>query len=374
VLCWFLSILLSAVAIGMIGYNWFEVRRIHGTGKNLVRNESELKKFLEARDTVETEKGRKPILIPTGFFIQSLAFITPSDVNITGYIWQKYPEDFPNAIKKGFIFPEEVSSESTKLKIVYEFSGEQNGKKYDVIGWYFHVTVRQSFNYSKYPLDFLTVWIRLWAKDFTNGDRVIFVPDFKAYSSTNRKIFGLDTDIVQGEWEIDETFFSYNNMPYDTDFGFFTEVSDYHYKEFFINLGMRRKFINGFIINLVPLFVVALLLFAQMMTVTSKKDLSEKFGFNTSGAIATCSALFFVVLLAHIQVRRQFSGSGLVYIEYFYLIMYLVILMTASNAYVFSLGKLKYFNLIYYRDNFIPKVAYWPIVLWMMAIVTWINL
>lgn len=371
---WLLSILLSAVSIGVIGYKWSLVQRIHGTEINVVRNESELEKLLEARDTVEFTSGQQPYRIPTGFFIQSLAFITPSDVNITGYIWQKYPEDFPKEINKSFVFPEEVNSGSTKLNMVYEYAGEQNGKKYQVIGWYFDVTLRQSFDYSKYPLDFLTVWIRLWAKDFRNDDRVIFVPDFKAYTSSGEKTFGLDMDIVPGEWKIDETFFSYNNMPYDTDFGFFTKVKDHKYKEFFINLGMRRKFINAFVINLVPLFVVALLLFAQMMTVTGTKDLAEKFGFSTSGAIATCSALFFVVLLAHVQVRKQFSGSGLVYIEFFYLIMYIVILMTALNAYIFSLGKLKRFNLIYYRDNFIPKVAYWPIVLWMMAIVTCIKL
>jgi hypothetical protein len=100
------------------------------------------------------------------------------------------------------------------------------------------------------------------------------------------------------------------------------------------------------------------------------KTRAEKFGFNFSGVIATCSSLFFVVLLAHIQVRRQFAGSGLVYIEYFYLIMYVFILFTALSAYVFSLGRLKWFNLIYYQQHFIPKVAFWPVLLWMMAIAT----
>ncbi|NNG01118.1 MAG: hypothetical protein HKM93_17135 [Desulfobacteraceae bacterium] len=374
IMWWLLSIVISAAAIGAIGYKWFLVQRIHGVDINVVRNSSDLKKLLQARDTVEFKNGRRPYHIPTGFFIQSLAFMTPSDINITGYIWQKYPEDFPKDIQKGFIFPEEVTSANTILKKAYTYEGTENKKTYELTGWYFDVTVRQSFDYSNYPLDFLTVWIRLWAEDFANDNRVLFVPDFKSYARTDRKTFGLDLDIVPGEWEIDETFFSYNNIPYDTNFGFFNEVKDHSYKEFFINLGMQRKFINAFVINLVPLFVVALLLFAQMMIVTGSQDLVDKFGFSTSGAIATCSALFFVVLLAHVQVRSQFSGSGLVYIEYFYLVMYIVILLIALNAYVFSLGKLRRFNLIHYRDNFIPKVAYWPIVLWSMAIVTWIKI
>jgi hypothetical protein len=128
------------------------------------------------------------------------------------------------------------------------------------------------------------------------------------------------------------------------------------------------------VVNLVPLLVVAILLFAQVMTVTGQRGLVERFGFNTSGSIATCSALFFVVMLAHVQVRKLFAGSGLVYIEYFYLVMYIMILITALNAYVFSLGKSQYFNPVFYHDNFIFKVSYWPILLGMMAWVTWIKL
>ena len=96
----------------------------------MVRSESELEKLLETKDTIEFKSEQQPYRIPTGFFIQSLAFVTPSDINITGYIWQKYPENFPKEIKKGFIFPEEVNSKNTKLDIVYEFAGEQDGKKY----------------------------------------------------------------------------------------------------------------------------------------------------------------------------------------------------------------------------------------------------
>lgn len=374
-LYWLLSFLLSAVAIGVIGYKWFEVQRVHGIGTNVVKNETELQELLQTEtNTIEFREGQKPYQVPTGFFIQSLAFMTPSDINITGYIWQKYPENFPAGIEKGFVFPEEVASENTILRKPYTTEGIENGISYQLLGWYFDVTLRQSFDYSKYPLDFLTVWIRLWPKDFSMDDCILLVPDFKSYADTDQKTFGLDKDIVPGEWKIDETFFSYNNMPYDTNFGFFIEAEDHEYKEFFINLGLQRKFINAFVINLVPLFVVALLLFGQMMIVTGSNHLVGRFGFNTSDTIATCSALFFVVLLAHVQVRKLFSGSGLVYIEYFYLIMYFIILLTALNAYVFSLGNFRYFNLIHYRDNFIPKISFWPVVLWMMALVSWIKL
>jgi len=76
-------------------------------------------------------------------------------------------------------------------------------------------------------------------------------------------------------------------------------------------------------------------------------------------------------VLAHIQVRNQFTESGLVYIEYFYLLMYLAIIFCAANLYLFSLGKFRYLGIIHYRDNLIFNLAYWPVILGAMAIATW---
>jgi len=372
---WLLSTLISMIAVVAMSYKWLSVNRLYGIDTNVVRNQSQLEDFLPRnQDTIEFLGGQKPYRIPTGFFIQSLSFVNSSDVNITGYIWQKYSPDFPNDFVKGIIFAEEVNSTNTRLDKFYESTLEQDGVRHDVIGWRFDVTVRQSFDYSHYPLDLLTVWLRLWYKDFIHTHRVILVPDFVSYAKMDKSTFGLDTEIVHGEWEIDETFFSYKDIPYDTGFGFSTNAEEDIYKELFINLGVRRKFINAFIVNLVPLFAVALLLFAQMLIVSGKEHLIERFGFNVNDSLTTFSALFFIILLAHIQVRSQFTDSGLVYIEYFYLIMYLAVIFCAANLYIFSLGRFRYLGIIYYRDNLIPKLAYWPTIIWSMTTATWLIL
>jgi len=371
---WMLSLLLSLLAVTVIGQQWGQTKRDYGHGTHIVRNESQLKELVRHGDTIEFNGKHAPYLIPTGFFIQSMAFVTTSDVNITGYIWQRYPKEYPANFIKGFIFPEEVDSDNTTIRQQYHEQGKYNGKTYDLIGWYFDVTVRQSFDYSDYPLDYLTVWLRLWAKDFDHDESILFVPDFSAYQDTAKATFGLDQDIVPGEWDIDETFFSYDDTPYDTNFGYSNSPTSATYKEFFFNIGARRKFINAFVINLVPLFVVAILLFASLMTISGDSEHAERFGFNTSGILAACSALFFVVLLAHIQVRSQFSDSGLVYIEYFYLVMYIFLLLTALNAYLFSLKQLNSCSLLHFRDNLLPKVIFWPLLLWSMAFITILRL
>ena len=67
----------------------------------------------------------------------------------------------------------------------------------------------------------------------------------------------------------------------------------------------------------------------------------------------------------------MFAGSGLVYIEYFYLVMYLYILLTALNGYLFSLIGLEKFRLLQYGDNLVAKVTFWPVLLFGMLVVGW---
>ncbi len=371
---WALSLLLSLFALIWVVWMWSQTERHYGEGTHLVRDATDLERVLAESDSIEFQKGESPYQVPTGLFIQSLAFNSSSDVNLTGYIWQKYPSDFPQEFKKGVIFSEEVNSSGTVLREKYRAQGLENGIDYELIGWYFDVTVRQSFDYSQYPLDHLSIWLRLWPGDFNNDERILLVPDLAAYAELGQHRFGLDQDLVHGLWEIDETFFSFNNVPYDTNFGYFEFPEQVQYKELFFNLGVQRKFINAFVSNLVPLLVVSLLLFASLMIVSSDEKRASRFGFSTSGVVGSCSALFFVVLLAHIQVRDQFAGSGLVYIEYFYLIMYGAILLTALNAYLFSLGHGRLGRWLQYRDNLIPKLAYWPSVTWALALATWMKL
>ena len=195
--------------------------------------------------------------------------------------------------------------------------------------------------------------------------------------------FGLDRGFVRGEWEIDTSYFSYREIEYDINFGFHsgleverkpiseTQFSVSRYQELHFNLGVKRKFLSAFIKNLVPLLVVGLLLFSTVMTITADKEQSSRFGYSTSGLLGTCSALFFVVMLSHIQVRSMFAGSGLVYIEYFYLVMYLYILLTALNGYLFSLIGLEKFRLLQYGDNIVAKVTFWPVLLFGMLVVGW---
>ena len=367
-----LSTAVSLVAVALIVTGWLLVGHTLGAYTKVINSAAELETFLSAADakgTVENSKSADIIRIPTGVFIQSASFKSSTDVNLIGFIWQYYPLDFP--FERGFSFPEEIDSSFGFVETAYDKTIIYNGAPHQLIGSRFDVTVRQSFDYSSYPLDFLNIWLRIWPKDWTDHASIILVPDFQSYEAERRADFGLDGDLVQGEWDIVRTFFSYQNIRYDTNFGLSSRAKNTTYNEFFYNLAAERKFINAFVINLVPLLVVSLLLFSALMTISNDKEQARLFGYSASGILGTCSALFFVVLLSHIQVRGLFVDSGLVYIEYFYLVLYVMILLVALNGYLFSLTGDRRVALLHRNDNFLARVSYWPLLSWSLAGMTW---
>lgn len=358
---WWISSGTSIFFIVLIGLMWFRIDHSYRPNLEQLTNESEIIPHLKKRGvSLKTSEA-----IPTGVFLQSLKFNNATEVNITGYIWQKYDksvfENIPTDqdVPVGFILPEAVDS-GNNLGPQQAYRRPINDQE-EVIGWYFESTLKQRFNYQKYPLDHKTVWIRIWGKDFAR--RNVLVPDLNAYKSTQSgEAFGFDNNIVLGDWEVEETFFDFKTPHYDMDFGLGKPLPET--PELYFNVVLRREFLGAFIVNLVPLLISAILLFATLLTITARAGQADIFGFNTSGVLGVCSALFFVVLLAHIQIRQEFPGSGIIYIEYFYLAMYTALLGVAMDAYLFTHDKYsKQFKFIHLEDNLIPKLIFWPTLL-----------
>lgn len=363
-----ISLLLAAVLVSL----WSKMNQYYIEPPQLV-DEASVDAYLEDHweNLPDGAQAGPMTKIKTGLFIQSLKFFNSTEVHLTGYIWQGYEDGVHDQIKPGpsevgFIFPEQVNSGSDIApREVYRV---RNGST-EVIGWYFEATLRQPFDYSAYPFDHKTVWVRIWPQAFS--DNVVLVPDFNAYQNTGPSdIFGIEENIVLGTWERQNTYFDYKLSSYDTNFGISNYTGQSDFPELYYNFVVKRKFENAFIIYLLPLFLVSALLFAALLTVSGNDELSSRFGFSTSGFIGACSALFFVVMLAHIQLREQFSGAGIVYIEYFYIVMYGLLVSATANTYLFSIRSGIWGNIISYNDNIIPKVAYWPFVLSTLIAVT----
>jgi hypothetical protein len=323
---------------------------------------------------------RERVMVPTGLFIQSFDFVNANEANVTGLIWQRIrldqlaPDgvrDVPGKVHPGVLFPEQVRTNDTAL--IEQYRREQRdpeGRPELVIGWAFDVTVRQHFNYRKYPLDRHDLWLRLWPREFDKD--VVLVPDLAAYDRTGRRdVFGYDHDIVPGTWKIEDTFFSYRRKCYDTRFGIRDYVGQYNFPELHFSITLSRRFGNAFVVALVPLISVMVLLFSVLVMATGDRDKASMLGFNASGAIGGASALLFVVMLAHVSLRRELATVGLVYLEYFYLVAYAAVLAVSVNVYLFSVGhRGRVLDRLHANDNLIPKLAFWPLMLVSMAVVT----
>lgn len=364
---WIASGLLSAGLLLVLFALW--------SAMNLFEDDPTQLEGSAAVDAYFDEIGVEPAYkIETGLYVQSLEFQGAMDIRASGYIWQFYRDGVHDDVRPapgevGFILPERVNVGDGVIEEAYRLR-EADG---EVIGWYFEQTLRQSFDYTAYPFDHKTVWIRLWPNSY--GRQVVLVLDFDAYPATGRNdIFGIDERIVLGTWERENTFFDYKLSDLNSSLGLERSPMQAGFPELHYNMVVKRKFGNAFIVHMVPLFIVATLLFGALMTVTRSEGLASRHDFSTSTVIETASVLFFVVLLAHVQLRESIAGSELIYMEYFYLLMYFLLMGVAINTYLFVSDMMPSARLIHYRDNLIPKAAFWPLVLAAMIAITIYNM
>lgn len=368
---WKLSTVITLILFGVLITMWVEMHEYEISPSQLADEQAADEYLYNNWESLDNSSGDGyvPLIkVPTGIFVQSLQFTGASQVHLTGYIWQKYSDGVHDDVKPdpgevGFILPERI--DSTESVEIYRIDyGDE-----EVIGWYFDATLRQPFDYADYPFDHKTVWVRLWARDFSQN--IALVPDFSAYDSTGLSdIFGIEEDIVLGTWRRENTFFDYNLSSYDTNFGIEGYTGQDGFPEFQYNVVIKREFGNAFVVYLLPLFLVSVLLFAALLTVSENDTLSKRHGFSTSGFIGGGSALFFVIMIAHIQLRGEVGGTDTVYIEYFYLIMYGMLVATTASTYLFSIHTPGWLQFIDFKDNIIPKAAYWPVLLISLILVT----
>ena len=97
---WGLSVLVSASLAVAISVLWYRAVTEYVPHPGQLTSPAVTDDHLARRPS-----GPDRVLIPTGVFIQSLHFVTASDVNVTGYIWQKYSDAVPEDVSRGFTLP-----------------------------------------------------------------------------------------------------------------------------------------------------------------------------------------------------------------------------------------------------------------------------
>jgi 4-amino-4-deoxy-L-arabinose transferase-like glycosyltransferase len=70
--------------------------------------------------------------------------------------------------------------------------------------------------------------------------------------------------------------------------------------------------------------------------------------------------MFFVIVFAHVSLRRGMAAEEIFYLEYFYFITYMMILWVAINSILYF--KMKHVVWLQHEENLILKLMFWPVV------------
>jgi hypothetical protein len=290
-------------------------------------------------------------------------FQTTNNVEITGYVWQSYGPEIPAHITRDIVLPEAVE-EAYEAEEVWRVEEDDGTER---IGWYFSGTFRQNFDYRLYPFDRQDIWLRVWTAEPTEG--VMLVPDFDAYRDLSPSTLpGIDTQFVYGGWDPINSAFSYDLIDYNADFGLEFRTSGAPEPELYFNLSVERDFLGPMLEHLVLVAAIAILLFFLLVLMAHDTDLEDRVGLTIFDLIVAAGGLLFAVILDHNSIRGVVESQDLTYLEWFPLILDVVIVLVVLTA-VMRVKRWR-IPIIGYSGDLVPVVAYWPALLGALLAVT----
>lgn len=223
---------LSTTFAALIAFSWYQEHVLYFPNKNELVSNAEVTQYLKKFDLSDELHER----IPTGIYVDSMHFNSANDVQVGGYVWQEFTSDQLEKHHEGIIFTDAV--ELATMKEAYR--NIVDGKT--VIGWYFEANLWQDFSYENYPIDHKTVWIKLLPKGFDSN--LVLVQSLKSYGDTSLKSsFGLANDMVLEGWSVNETFFDFMPVEFNTNFGLANNHVRTLVPELTFNVVLKRDFL-----------------------------------------------------------------------------------------------------------------------------------
>ncbi len=346
-----LAIGISSLCIFSNTHNDYEnLNEVSLTDQNIIDG------YLDKYDNKLVEKGGNGAnRVKAGIFVKNIDFESSTKANYTGYLWQKLEKDQIGLIKEGFYFSDAYKSEFEDL---YQKDTPDGGKIYV---WYFECCLKTHLQEKQlYPFDVEAIKIRLSSKDF--GNNVILVPDTRDYVDIEPYAKpGVYKELTLPGWNISESFFTYLKEEFDSTFGvFLSNTGRVYHTELFYNIILRRSFLGAFISIFLPIFVTLVMVFILLLTCSIDEERSKKLGFSAGAILASTAALFFVVIVAQIDLRDKVAADGLIYMDFYYFVTYLSFMIANIDSILICWPDK--FKWVAWEDNIIVKSMFWPIV------------
>lgn len=358
---WFIVIVLSILLGLSIGMLWVfdaistESVEFH---EHVVNNQMAVSRFFYLQKRLNPSIYKKDVhFIPTGLFIYSidLPAIDPN-VTLNGHIWQKYNLKKDKDLANGVTI---LNAKDQSFEKIYEV------KDIDTytIGWRFKATVKNNFIFTKFPFDQQNIALVLAHQDYKAN--IILVPDFESFSiktSTNTEI---DSISNTGKWTTKNSYSFYQLTDYITNFGIDDYTKQKNFPNLCFNILVRRNFSDPLITNFLPILIIIVIAFMTLVVAGLSNERTKDIA---ALVLPLCSSIFFAAVIGHQTYERTLEFVGITYFEYFYFMVYIIILLTTINGMLYGYHRGGW--LITYQKNFIPRLLYWPIVLFAFLINT----
>ncbi len=365
---WVASIAISLVLVAAIGYTWkFALDHDSETTNrvNLVNDPASLANY---QDRVRQEAKNRlldpPVFIPTGIFIDSAGFSEFGELSLRGRVWQRYDPSRHADIERGVTLAEAAFLTIGEPRITHLENGQE------VQLWPLEATIRAHLDFTKYPL--MNEQFRLRLEPVEANRRVMLVPDLSSYDIlTPSARPGLDDNVYFAGWEIMRTFFEYQVKQLGTNFGRGSLETVERTASLYYNIDVTKNFMDAFISHLVPVIIAAIVVFFVLLIADHDSKRIKLMRTGVGFTLSMSATLLFVIVFSHIGMRQSIASEDIVYLEYFYIVMYLALVWVSVDA-ILLLDSEKY-RFIHYQANLLAKVLFWPVilgVLWALTVAT----
>lgn len=364
---WIASILYSlACLVAVVGvlYGVYTAPTKPDPADTVVTTSNDVTRYLAARLPAPSPDVPPAITIPTGLYITLVESTGPYTVEVAGQLWQRYADNLPKGLNKGIFIPN--AKEQPTLKEVYR----EKRNNEELIGWSFHATLREAFDYSRYPMDRHQIRLRMWHPDYARN--VFLTPDLSGYTTTDPAALpGVDTGLVLEDWDIQQSFFSFRTYQQNTDFGASTYAADELHPELYYSIAVRRQLVSPLIARGITPLVTLITVFVLVTVLSKDQERRDKFGVTPGSVTIVGAALLFAVLLSHNAMRDTVKATGLLYLGYLYIITYLAIMGVVLDA-VLVVGRPNS-RLFRNHDNLIVRLIFWPLVTTAILVATLVT-
>jgi Methyl-accepting chemotaxis protein-like, first PDC sensor domain len=361
---WWMVTAVSMIIVGNIILIWYlnlktDFSLFESTQERIV-NQTILKKYVERYDRDLFKLANTTYTkIPTGIFIESYE-LKAFEASIIGKLWMKYPKSLYKTAAPAFYFPDVSAIESRGL--VSEMVSETEYEDYVLVTWNFRATLEQNFSYQQYPFEQNDIRVVILYPDFSKN--ILLVPDLDSYDILNPSVKpGLSANIAVPSSKTISSFFTISTIDYKTNFG--NEALAKNHPALQFNMVAKRIWLSPFIANIIPILIVALIMFIVLYVSSNNED--GRTGLTTMNVIQSSAGFLFILLLAHVNERNRIETPEIAYIELFYFSMYVFItLQTVTLAMLFRGARSRIFG---YGDNLVLKLLFWPVLvsIWFAA-------